>query len=80
MPRNASGLPVLVWIHGGGYGQGRGSEDMSAIINANGNGFVAVTIQYRVSFSMARGVVENLIMISRLTVWKVGCFRFSVFG
>lgn len=52
---------------------------MSAIINANGNGFVAVTIQYRVSFSMARGVVENLI-ISRLTVWKVGCFRFSVFG
>ena len=53
-PRNATNLPVLVWIHGGGYGQGRGSEDMSAIINANGNKFVAVAIQYRVSFPMAR--------------------------
>jgi carboxylesterase type B len=47
-PSNASNLPVLVWIHGGGYGSGNGTEDLSAIINANGNSFVGVSIQYRV--------------------------------
>ncbi|KAF1956825.1 alpha/beta-hydrolase [Byssothecium circinans] len=46
-PQNASGLPVLVWIHGGGYGFGDGTQDMSTIINANDGSFVAVTIQYR---------------------------------
>ncbi|KAF2183864.1 alpha/beta-hydrolase, partial [Zopfia rhizophila CBS 207.26] len=48
-PPNApsSGLPVLVWIHGGGYGFGDGTQDMTEIINANGKGFVAVAIQYR---------------------------------
>ena len=50
-PQNATDLPVLVWIHGGGYGLGQGSQDMSAIINANGNKFIAVAIQYRVSIS-----------------------------
>ncbi|KAL6702832.1 hypothetical protein ACN47E_000918 [Coniothyrium glycines] len=40
-------LPVLVWIHGGGYGAGNGQQDMRAIINDNDNAFVAVTIQYR---------------------------------
>lgn len=50
-PPNATRLPVLVWIHGGGYGLGDGTEDMTDIINANEKGFVAVTIQYRVSVS-----------------------------
>ncbi|KAF1953699.1 carboxylesterase type B [Byssothecium circinans] len=44
---NASNLPVLVWIHGGGYGQGNGRQEMSNNINANNNGFVGVSIQYR---------------------------------
>lgn len=44
----ASSLPVLVWIHGGGYGAGDATQDMTEIINANNNGFVAVSIQYRV--------------------------------
>jgi carboxylesterase type B len=48
-PANATALPVLVWIHGGGYGYGDGTQDMSEIINANNQRFVAVTIQYRVS-------------------------------
>jgi len=48
-PQNAIDLPVLVWIHGGGYGQGQGNKDMSSIINTNNNSFVAVAIQYRVS-------------------------------
>lgn len=50
-PNNVTGpLPVLVWIHGGGYAAGNGQQDLSAIINTNGNGFVGVAIQYRVSF------------------------------
>lgn len=47
-PANGRNLPVLVWIHGGGYGFGDGTQDMSEIINANNNGFVVVSIQYRV--------------------------------
>jgi len=47
-PVNASNLPVLVWIHGGGYGLGNGQQDLTAIINANNNSFVGVSIQYRV--------------------------------
>jgi|SRR5690242_8549153 len=41
-------LPVMVWIHGGGYGAGDGSQDMSEIINANKDGFLVVSINYRV--------------------------------
>jgi carboxylesterase type B len=50
-PPNAKNLPVIVWIHGGGYGYGDGTQDMTEIINANEKGFIAVTIQYRVSFA-----------------------------
>ncbi|KAJ3938889.1 uncharacterized protein N0V96_010996 [Colletotrichum fioriniae] len=46
-PADAKDLPVLVYIHGGGYGYGDGRIDMSEIIGANGGGFVAVVIQYR---------------------------------
>ncbi|EXJ66348.1 carboxylesterase 2 [Cladophialophora psammophila CBS 110553] len=46
-PNAASPLPVLFYIHGGGYGRGNGQQDLSAIINANNNSFVGVTIQYR---------------------------------
>lgn len=48
-PANAKKLPVMVWIHPGGYGLGDGFQDMTDIINANEKGFVAVTFQYRVS-------------------------------
>ena len=47
-PPNATNLPVLVYIHEGGYGFGDGTHDMTEIINANDKGFVAVTLQYRV--------------------------------
>ena len=47
-PQNATNLPVLVWIHGGGYGAGSGSEDLTPNNNANKNNFVGVAIQYRV--------------------------------
>lgn len=47
-PSNASNLPVLVWIHGGGYGLGNGSAyDLSTIVGANNNSFIAIAIQYR---------------------------------
>jgi hypothetical protein len=46
-PKNAKDLPVLVWIHGGGYGAGNGNQDLSAIITTNNESFVGVAIQYR---------------------------------
>jgi carboxylesterase type B len=46
-PENAQNLPVLVWIHGGGYGFGNGREDLTDIIATNNNSFIGVTIQYR---------------------------------
>lgn len=46
-PANASNLPVLVWIHGGGYGAGNGRQDFTDLLKTNGNNFVVVSIQYR---------------------------------
>ncbi|CAI6243033.1 unnamed protein product [Periconia digitata] len=46
-PNNAVNLPVLVWIHGGGYGFFHGKQDFSEIINTNNNSFIGVGIQYR---------------------------------
>ncbi|KAH7117916.1 Alpha/Beta hydrolase protein [Dendryphion nanum] len=46
-PSTDKKLPVLVWIHGGGYGLGDGRQDLSEIINANGKSFIGISIQYR---------------------------------
>jgi hypothetical protein len=35
-------------VFAGGYGQGSSQQDLTYIINENGNNFVGVTIQYRV--------------------------------
>ena len=48
-PKGATKLPVMIWIHSGGYGQGDGGQDQSLVINANEGAFVVVSIQYRVS-------------------------------
>ena len=47
-PAAKSKLPVFVYIHGGGYGLGDGTQDMSSFVTANDNKFVAITLQYRV--------------------------------
>ncbi len=47
------GLPVVVWIHGGGYGEGDGTQDMSSFINTNDNGLLAIVIQYRVRMALS---------------------------
>ncbi|KAF7128695.1 hypothetical protein CNMCM5793_003546 [Aspergillus hiratsukae] len=47
-PPNATSLPVMVWIHGGGYGSGNSYEiDIPALVTSTGNRFVAVAIVYR---------------------------------
>ncbi|KAI0173305.1 putative carboxylesterase [Hypoxylon sp. FL1284] len=44
---NATNLPVLVWIHGGGYSVFGAVYDPSDWLNANDNGFIVVEMQYR---------------------------------
>ncbi|KAI0407088.1 Alpha/Beta hydrolase protein [Xylaria palmicola] len=44
---NATGLPVLVWIHGGGHSVFGATYDPSVWMNTNDNGFVVVEMQYR---------------------------------
>ncbi|KAF2824857.1 alpha/beta-hydrolase [Ophiobolus disseminans] len=46
-PSNATNLPVLVWIHGGGYGAGNGRQDFTDLLRTNGNNFLVVSTQYR---------------------------------
>ncbi|KAI0426624.1 Alpha/Beta hydrolase protein [Xylaria sp. FL1042] len=44
---NATDLPVLVWIHGGGHSVFGAEYDPSVWMNTNDNGFVVVEMQYR---------------------------------
>ncbi|KAI0973891.1 carboxylesterase [Xylaria arbuscula] len=46
-PANQKGLPVLVWIHGGGYGSGNNRMDLTQQIHTNGNSYIGVSIAYR---------------------------------
>ncbi|CAI6331869.1 unnamed protein product [Periconia digitata] len=46
-PQNASGLPVFVWIHGGGYAVSAGTEDLTNFVRDNDHEVVGVAIQYR---------------------------------
>lgn len=46
-PRDAQDLPVLVWIHGGSFNWGAGSEAMYDGAALAGRGAVVVTINYR---------------------------------
>ncbi|KAI8623153.1 carboxylesterase [Xylariaceae sp. FL1651] len=46
-PASRKGLPVLVWIHGGGYGQGNNRFELEELIHTSGNSYVTVAIAYR---------------------------------
>ncbi|KAI2464194.1 alpha/beta-hydrolase [Annulohypoxylon bovei var. microspora] len=46
-PANKTKLPVLVWIHGGGYGLSSGAFDPSPQMQTNDNAYIIVAIQYR---------------------------------
>lgn len=40
-------LPVMVWLHPGGYGAGSGGLDFSNLMHTNGDTFLTVTLNYR---------------------------------
>ncbi|KAJ7238000.1 Alpha/Beta hydrolase protein [Mycena rebaudengoi] len=44
---SATHLPIVVWIHGGGYIAGNGNSNGEDIIRQSNRGVVVVTIQYR---------------------------------
>ncbi|KAI1283890.1 carboxylesterase [Xylaria sp. FL0933] len=46
-PANQKGLPVLVVIHGGGYGSGNNQYDLTQQITTNQNTYIGVSITYR---------------------------------
>ena len=50
MAAPGSGLPVLVWIHGGGYFAGSPASEWYDGRNFNRDGVVTVTISYRLGF------------------------------
>ncbi|ORY54941.1 Alpha/Beta hydrolase protein [Pseudomassariella vexata] len=66
-PANATQSPVLVWIHGGGYGAGSAKTyDFASQVHTNKNEYIAVVIQYRLgafgflsSAEVARSGVPN---------------------
>lgn len=58
----AGGLPVLVYIHGGGYGGGNGRYDPTFLQQVTGQQFVFVSVQYRLGafgFLASADVKEN---------------------
>ncbi|KAI1336476.1 carboxylesterase [Xylariaceae sp. FL0016] len=55
-------LPVLVYIHGGGYGAGNAQISWVELMETNNNAFLAVSIQYRLGafgFLSSTEVAEN---------------------
>lgn len=68
-PSDAQDLPVLVWIHGGGYGEGSSQEDLTYIIQENGNNFVGVSIQYRVRDPQRCLPLQRLTTIPARCIW-----------
>ncbi|KAJ5372869.1 CAZyme family CE10 [Penicillium concentricum] len=61
-PPGAKDLPVLLWIHGGGYGLFGAVYDPSELISTNDNGFISVMIQYRLGafgFLSSEGVHKH---------------------
>ncbi|KAK6343181.1 hypothetical protein TWF718_008553 [Orbilia javanica] len=71
-PSGKEKLPVLIWIHGGGYGFGDGSQDLTAIINENGNTFVGST-----GFLKLENIGETFPKLEA-KLWKMG--QLGAFG
>ncbi|WWC90333.1 uncharacterized protein L201_005266 [Kwoniella dendrophila CBS 6074] len=60
-PPNAKNLPVLVWIHGGGWDHNSAREfDPTPLINYSNNSFISVIIQYRLG---AFGFLQSPLML-----------------
>lgn len=60
--KTRSRLPVLFWIHGGGYGGGSGQTDFTSFIRRNDHQLVVVSIQYRLGafgFLSSEDVFQN---------------------
>ncbi|ROW15716.1 hypothetical protein VPNG_02002 [Cytospora leucostoma] len=68
---NAKNLPVMVWIHGGGYGTGQGNNEFWELLGTNSNDFILVLIQYRLG---AFGFLSSGDMVSHGGTPNVGLY------
>ncbi|WP_353114179.1 carboxylesterase family protein [Microbacterium sp.] len=57
-PADADGLPVLVWIHGGGYSSGSPASPWYDGASFGRDGIVTVTVSYRLGFD-GFGVIDG---------------------
>ncbi|ROV86928.1 hypothetical protein VMCG_10904 [Cytospora schulzeri] len=67
----AKNLPVMVWIHGGGYGTGQGNNEFWELLGTNTNDFIFVLIQYRLG---AFGFLSSGDLISHGGTPNVGLY------
>ena len=65
-PPNAKGLPVVFWIHGGGWQAGDKSEVYDKPKVLNGKGFILVSTNYRLLPNVDMATLTHDVAISTL--------------
>lgn len=71
-PPAAQELPVLFFIHGGGYGSGNEALVFNDLMKNNGNGFVYVSIQYRLgAFGFLSSAAVHRHGVANAGLWDV---------
>ena len=79
----ASGMPVLVWVHGGNFEHGAGSLPLYDAASFARDGVVAVTFNYRLGvdgFAHLPGVVDNRGLLDQVAALRWVRENIAAFG